>query len=71
MQILNLDGKDFMFGDVSCIVVVHKDGLTVIKSDGSYIDVNKDNVKNTVDMLNQQFATSNIKQLGTFRGLAF
>jgi|GEM_PF-3178950 len=61
MQILNLDGKDFIFGDVNFIVVVHKDGLTIIKSDGSYIDVNNDNVQNVVDMLNQQLATSNIK----------
>ena len=61
MQILNLDGKDFMFNDVNFIVVVHKDGLTVIKSDGSYIDMNKDNNQNVIDMLNQQIATSNIK----------
>jgi len=61
MQILNLDGKDFIFGDVNFIVVVHKDGLTVIKSDGSYIDVNKDNDQNVFDMLKQQLVTSNIK----------
>jgi len=61
MQILNLDGKDFIFGDVNFIVVVHKDGLTVIKSDGSYIDVDKDNDQNVFDMLKQQLVTSDIK----------
>ena len=61
MQILNLDGKDFIFSDVNFIVVVHKDGLTVIKSDGSYIDVDKDNDQNVIGMLKQQLATSDIK----------
>jgi hypothetical protein len=46
-----------MFGNVDFIVVVHKDGLTIIKPDGDFIDVNKDNVdKRTIAMFSQQLA---------------